>query len=96
MVINKNQLRRSKSVDANELKETIQTLAEKLRRTKQTQWARELEDILDKTTPDNQKLGEAVTVLRRLNNTSLPPMLGMSDSLPKLITDIESFFRPKR
>lgn len=83
-------------MDANELKENVQSLADKLRRAKQTQWARELEDILDKTTPDNQKLGEVVTVLRRLNNTSLPPMLGMSDSLGKLIADIEKFFKPKR
>ena len=83
-------------MDANELKDSIQKLAETLRRTKQTQWARELEDILASSSSDTQKLGESISVLRRLNGTSLPPMLGMTESLPKLITDIEKFFKTKK
>lgn len=83
-------------MDASELLQNVQKLADTLRRTRQTQWARELEDILASGSADNQKLGEIVTVLRRLNGTSLPPMLGMTESLPKLIGDIEKFFRAKR
>lgn len=83
-------------MDANELKDATQKLSDHLRRTRQTQWARELEDILNSASADNQKMGEIVTVLRRLNGTSLPPVLGISDSLAKLITDIEQFFRTKK
>ena len=83
-------------MDANELIESTWKLAGTLRRAKQTQWARELEDILGGKSPDNQKLGEIVAVLRRLNGTSLPPMLGLSDSLGQLITGIEKFFKTKK
>lgn len=83
-------------MDSNELIETTQKLADSLRRARQTQWARELEDILASSSADNQKLGETIAVLRRLNGTSLPPMLGMSDTLGKLITDIEKFFKTKK
>jgi hypothetical protein len=83
-------------LDANELKENTQKLADSLRRARQTQWARELEDILGGGSSDNQKLGEVVMVLRRLNGTTLPPMLGMSESLGKLIADIEKFFKTKK
>ncbi|MDB5081121.1 MAG: hypothetical protein JWP00_3045 [Chloroflexi bacterium] len=83
-------------MNANEIKEATQNLADTLRRARQTQWARELEDILAAGPANNQMIGEIVTVLRRLNTTSLPPMLGMSDTLSKLITDIEKFFKTKK
>lgn len=83
-------------MNANELKEATQKLAENLRKARQTQWARELEDILAVGPANNQMLGEIITVLRRLNGTSLPPMLGMSDTLTKLIADIEKFFKTKK
>lgn len=83
-------------MDATELKETTQKLSEHLRRTRQTQWASELEDILNSTSADNQKMGEIVTVLRRLSGTSLPPVLGITDSLAKLISDIEKYFKTKK
>jgi hypothetical protein len=89
-------MRRSKFLDANELIDSSWKLAGTLRRARQTQWARELEDILDSKSPDNQKLGEIVTVLRRLNGTSLPPMLGLTDSLGQLISGIEKFFKTKK
>ena len=83
-------------MDANELKEITQKMADTLRRARQTQWARELEDILAIGPANNQMMGEIITVLRRLNTTSLPPMLGMSETLAQLITDIEKFFKTKK
>lgn len=83
-------------MDANELKEITQKMADTLRRARQTQWARELEDILVIGPANNQMMGEIITVLRRLNTTSLPPMLGMSENLAKLIADIEKFFKTKK
>ncbi len=83
-------------MDANELKEITQKMADTLRRARQTQWARELEDILAIGPANNQMMGEIITVLRRLNTTSLPPMLGMSENLAKLIADIEKFFKTKK
>ena len=71
-------------------------MADTLRRARQTQWARELEDILAIGPANNQMMGEIITVLRRLNTTSLPPMLGMSENLAKLIADIEKFFKTKK
>jgi type II secretory pathway component PulF len=83
-------------LNANELKEAAQKLADQLRKARQTQWARELEDILAAGPANNQMLGEIITVLRRLNTTNLPPMLGMSETLTKLIADIEKFFKTKK
>ncbi len=83
-------------MDANELKDITQKMADTLRRARQTQWARELEDILAIGPANNQMMGEIITVLRRLNTTSLPPMLGMSETLAKLIADIEKFFKTKK
>lgn len=83
-------------MDAEELKDNIQKLADNLRRARQTQWARELEDILAVGPANNKMMGEVVMVLRRLSGTSLPPMLGMSESLAKLIADIEKFFKTKK
>lgn len=83
-------------MEANELIDSTWKLAGTLRRARQTQWARELEDILDGKSADNQKLGEVVAVLRRLSGTTLPPMLGMTDSLSQLISGIEKFFKTKK
>ncbi len=76
--------------------EATRQLSGTLRKARQSQWATELDEALGEGDVNNQKLGEIITVLRRLDRTSLPGVLGLSDTVSNLITEIDRFFKAKR
>ena len=80
-------------MDANQIYEATDKLAGQLRRARQTQWARELEEALSGGSVDTLMLGQIILVLRRLNTTNIPPLLGMSQTINDLISEIERLFK---
>ncbi len=83
-------------MNANEVKEATEKLAGTLRRTRQTEWARELEDALGDGPVTNQMLGDIMWVLRRLNGTSLPGILGNSETISQIISSIDKLFKTRK
>lgn len=83
-------------MDANQIYEATDKLASQLRRARQTQWARELEDVLGGGSVDTLMVGQIILVLRRLNTTNIPPLLNMSQTINGLISEIEQFFKTKK
>ena len=82
-------------MDAKQIYEASDLLALQLRRARQSQWARELEEALSGESGDKQKVGQIILVIRRLNATNIPPLLGMSQNIISLISEIERFFKVK-
>jgi hypothetical protein len=80
---------------AKQIYEATDLLASHLRRARQSEWARELEEALNGESGDKQKVGQIILVLRRLNATNIPPLLGLSQTITNLISEIEAFFKVK-
>ena len=83
-------------MDANQIREAADKLALQLRKARQSEWARELEEATGGESVNNQMVGQIILVLRRLNTTNIPPLLGMSESINGLIAEIDRFFKTKK
>lgn len=83
-------------MDANQIREASDKLAAQLRRARQTEWARELEEATSGESVNNQMVGQIILVLRRLNTTNIPSQLGISPTIDSLMSEIDRFFKTKK